>query len=57
MMKENKSPQKPKNPYEQATRQGDRLVQELDSVTGAQKLGDDAYETAKQDLAKKEIKP
>ncbi len=37
--------------------QANRLVDELESVAGAKRLGDAAFETAKKNLAKRTQKP
>ncbi len=39
------------------TAQAQQLADELESVAGARRLGDSAFETAKEDLAKRNPKP
>ena len=43
--------------YEYANRAAERLVKELESPLGAQKLGDEAYALVKQDRGKKSMRP
>jgi hypothetical protein len=40
------------NPHEHENREAERLAKELESPLGAQNLGNEAYKTAKEDLAK-----
>ena len=45
-----------RSPYDQQNREAERLAQELESPLGAEKLGKEAFETAKRDMAKKGAK-
>ena len=51
----NQQPQKDTSPsaHEHENREAEKLARELESPLGAQKLGDEAYELVKQELAKK----
>lgn len=42
------------SPHELENREAEKLARELESPLGAQKLGDEAYEMVKQELAKKD---
>ncbi len=52
-MNHEQSKDKSKQVHEHENREAERLAQELESPLGAQKLGDEAYELVKKELAKK----
>jgi hypothetical protein len=53
-----KSPLKAKfDRHARENEQANRLVEELESVAGAKRLGDAAFETAKKNLTKQTLKP
>ncbi len=56
-MNEGQPPKDKLGIYEHEIAQADELLKKLEPIAGAQKLGDDAYETAKQNLAEKGLKP
>ena len=56
-MSSNDKSKEPISPHEHENREAERLAKELESPSGAQNLGDEAYKTAKEDLAKGGKKP
>jgi hypothetical protein len=44
------------NPYEQENKEAEKLARELEAPFGAERLGKEAYETAKKDMAQKGAK-
>jgi hypothetical protein len=46
-----------KNSHEHENREAERFAQELEAPLGAQKLGDEAYELVKKELAKRGVRP
>ncbi|MBL4868088.1 MAG: hypothetical protein JKY67_17115 [Pseudomonadales bacterium] len=51
------SQEQSKDAHEYENREAEKLAQELESPLGAQKLGDEAYELVKKELAKKGKQP
>jgi len=43
--------------HERENKEAEKLAQELETPTGAQQLGDEAYETAKKEQKKQGLKP
>lgn len=43
--------------HERENREAEKLARELENPLGAQKLGDEAYELVKKELAKKGMQP
>ena len=55
-MSDRKSQNTVKSSHELENREAEKLVKELESPLGAQKLGDEAYELVKREMAEKGIK-
>lgn len=55
-MREKPLTDKSKSAHEHENREAERLARELEMPLGAQKLGDEAYELVKKEIAEKRMK-